>query len=149
MKEEIRQAVRLTPELEDQTFDMQGEAFELLEDNKPEEAAAKIREAWNLLPEPKFNTSCSDTILCDLIEILTTIGKHEEAKQILAEWTNDQETSGYKVYETTPFILSGENFLYLNEIENAKEQFHKAAKYGATKRDFEDKPAFYFDIAKK
>ncbi len=149
MKSEIRKAVELSPELEDKTFDMQGEAFELLEHNKPEEALEKIKNAWNLLPEPKFNTSCSNIILCDLIEILTKVGKHEEAKTILTDWTNDIETCGYRIYETTPFILSGEIFLYLNKIEEAKEQFHKSAKYGATKRDFSDKPLFYFDIAKK
>ncbi len=149
MKNKIRQAVGLNPELEDKTFDMQGEAFELLKDNKPEEALKKIKETWNLLPEPKFNTSCSHIILCDLIEILTEVGKPEEAKPILREWINDIETCGYQIYETTPFILSGENFLYLNEIEKAKEQFYKSIKYGATKRDFNDKPLFYFDIAKK
>jgi tetratricopeptide (TPR) repeat protein len=149
MKNEIRQAHQLSPELEDKTFELQAEAFELLEDNKTKEAEATIKEAWNLLPEPKFNTSCSDTILCDLIEVLTRIGKYEEAKPILADWINDIETCGYKIYETTPFILSGENFLYLNRIEDAKEQFYKAVKYGATKRDFSDKPTFYFDIAKK
>lgn len=149
MQNEIRIAVPLNPELEDKTFDMQAKAFELLKDNKPKEAEALIKDAWNLLPEPKFNTSCSDTILNDLIEILTTIGKHEDAKSILANWTQDLETCGYKIYETTPYILSGENFLYLNEIENAKEQFYKAIKHGATKRDFSSKPIFYFDIAKK
>jgi tetratricopeptide (TPR) repeat protein len=149
MQNEIRQAVGLNPELEDRTFDMQGEAFELLLDKKYNEAEVKIKEAWDLLPEPKFNTSCSHTILCDLIEILTTVGKHEEATPILADWTKDIETCGYRIFETTPFILSGENFLYLNEIEKAKEQFFKSGKYGATKRDFSDKPSFYFDIAKK
>ena len=149
MKNEIRKAFPLTPELEDKTFNMQAEACELLENNKPQEAEALIKEVWNLLPEPKFNTSCSHVVLCDLIEILTRIGKHEEAKLILADWVNDIETCGYKIYKTTPFILSGENFLYLNEIENTKEQFYKAVKFGATKRDFSDKPNFYFDIAKK
>lgn len=149
MKNEIRQAIPLSPELEDKTFDLQAEAFELIENNKPKEAEATIKEAWDLIPEPKFNTSCSHVILCDLIEILGKTGKHEEAKPILAAWIQDLETCGYKIYETTPYILSGENFLYLNEIENAKEQFYKAVKYGATKRDFNDKPTFYFDIAKK
>lgn len=149
MKNEIRQAFPLSPDLEDKIFDMQAEALELLENNRLQEAEATIKEAWNLLPEPKFNTSCSYVILCDLIEILTIMGKHEEAKSILSDWVQDLETCGYKIYETTPFILSGENFLYLNEIEYAKEQFYKAVNYGATKRDFNDKPTFYFDIAKK
>jgi len=149
MNDGIRQAVRLDLELEDKTFEMQGEAFELLEEDKPKEAEAKIKEAWNLLPEPKFNTSCSNTILIDLVDILTIVGKYSEAKEILADWCNDIETFGYKVFETIPFILSGENFLYLNEVEKAKEQFYKSAKYGATKRDFSDKPSFYFDISKK
>ncbi len=149
MKNEIRQAERLPLELEDKTFDMQAEAFELLEDGKPAEAVAKIKEAWDLLPEPKFNTSCSYTILCDLIEILMTAGKHEEAHLILEEWIDDLENCGYKILETTPYILSGENYLYLNQPEKAKGQFYKAVKYKATKRDFSEKPAFYFDIAKK
>lgn len=149
MNNEIRQAAPLNPELEDKTFNLQAEAFELLGDNKPEEAEATIKKAWDLLPEPKFNTSCSHVILCDLIEILTKSGKHEEAKVILADWVQDQETCGYKISETVPYILSAENFLYLNEVDNAKEQFYKAIKYGATKRDFSDKPSFYFDIAKK
>ena len=149
MTNEIRRAVELSRELEDKTWSTQGEAFELLEGNKIDDAIAKIKEAWDLLPEPKFNTSCSNSILGDLVEILTIAGRHEEVKSILAEWINDIETCGYKIYETEPYILSGENYLYLNEIENAKEQFYKAVKYGATKRDFSDKPVFYFDIAKK
>ena len=149
MKKEFRKAIRLSPELEDKTFDMQGIAFELLEEGKNNEAEATILEAWNLLPEPKFNTSCSHTILCDLVEILITNKKHEEAKAILEEWINDLENCGYKVIETLPYIFSGENYLYLNDIDKAKEQFYKTVKYGATKRDFSDKPNLYFDIAKK
>jgi tetratricopeptide (TPR) repeat protein len=149
MNNEIRKAVRLSPELEDQTFEMQGDAIELLADGKNEAAEATIKAAWELLPEPKFNTSCSHTILCDYIEILTQIGKHEEAKTLLLAWINDLETSGYQVYETMPFILLGETFMYLNEIDQAKAQFNQAVKYGATKRDFSDKPNFYFEIAKK
>jgi len=149
MKNEIRKAFSLSSELEDQTFTMQCDALELLEEGKNNEAESLIRKTWDLLPEPKFNTSCSHTILCDYMEILTKIGKHHEAKPILLAWVNDVETSGYKIYETTPYILLGETFLYLNEIDNAKEQFYKAVKYGATKRDFSDKPNFYFDIAKK
>lgn len=149
MKNEIRKAIRLSPELEDKTFNMQGLAFELLEKGKNDEAEAIILEAWNLLPEPKFNTSCSHVILCDLIEILITNKKHQDVKIILEEWIDDLENCGYKVIETEPYIFLGENYLYLNDIDKAKEQFYKTVKYGATKRDFSDKPNLYFDIAKK
>lgn len=149
MKKEFREAIRLSPELEDKTFDMQGLAFELLEEEKNDEAEATIWDAWNLLPEPKFNTSCSHTILCDLVKILITNKKHEEAKAILEAWINDLENCGYKVTETEPYIFLGENYLHLNDIDRAKEQFYKTIKYGATKRDFSGKPNLYFDIAKK
>lgn len=149
MKDEIRKAIRLPLELENETFEMQGEAFELLENGQLDEALKKIWGAWNLLPEPKFNTSCSDTILIDLSEILLIAGKYEDAATILQEWINDLETCGYKIYETTPYILLGEVYLHLNKIEEAKKQFYKAIEYKATQRDFSDKPAFYFDIAKK
>ncbi len=149
MKDEIRKAIRLSEELEDQTFDMQAEAFELLEEGKKEEAVNRIKQAWDLLPEPKFNTSCSHTILSDLAEILTAAGRHEEAKAILESWIQDIEICGYKIYETTPYILLGNTFLHLNKIDNAKEQFYNAVKHGGTKRDFSDYPTFYFEVAKK
>jgi hypothetical protein len=43
------------------------------------------------------------------------------------------ETSGYKIYETTPYILYGETLLFLNYPNEAKEAFYRATKYGATK----------------
>ena len=149
MKDEIRQAVRLSEELEDQTFDMQGEAFKLLAERKSEEAVAKIKQAWDLVPEPKFNTSCSYTILCDLVEILTITGKHVESEEILENWIHDLETCGYKIYETTPYILFADTLLHLDKSDNAKEQFYAAIKYGATTREFGDFPSSYFKIAKK
>ena len=149
MRNEIRMAVRLSEALEDETFELQGEALELLDQGKTNEAIEKISSAWEMLPEPKFNTSCSYTILSDLIEIFNATGKYEDSKNILKEWIEDIENSGYKIIETTPYILLGETLLYLNEPGEAKEAFVLAAKYGATKRDMEDKPAFYFDVAKK
>lgn len=149
MKDEIRKAIRLSEELEDQTFEMQGEAFELLEEGKKEAAVNRIKQAWDLLPEPKFNTSCSHTILSDLAEILTAAGKHEESKTMLESWIHDTETCGFKIYETTPYILLGNTFMHLNKIDNAKEQFYNAVKHGGTKRDFSEYPTFYFEVAKK
>lgn len=140
---------RLSEKLEDQTFNLQGEAFELLEEGKKEEAVNRIKQAWNLLPEPKFNTLCSHTILSDLSEILMAAGKHEDAKTLLESWIHDIENCGFKIYVTTPYILLGNTFMHLHNIDNAKEQFYKAIKYGATKRDFSDYPTFYFEVAKR
>ena len=138
----------MSEELEDQTFDLQVEAFGLLEEGKREEAVIMIKQARDLLQEPKFNTSCSHTILSDLAEILTTVGKHKEAEAMLESWIHDIETCGFKIYETTPYILLGNTYMHLNKMDNAKEQFYKAVKYGATKHDFSDYPAFYFEVAK-
>lgn len=142
-------AVALPPELEDETFAIQGDAMALLEGGKIEEAVEKIWTAWHKLPEPKFNTSCSYVILTDLVEILNAASKHEEAEAILIGWINDVETCGYKIIETKPFILLGETYLYVGQVDKSKEQFYKAVKYGASKRDFSGKPQLYFDIAKK
>lgn len=149
MKNEIRMAHGLPQFLEDKIFELLDHSGQLLEENDKEKALAEIQTAWELLPEPKFNTSCSHLILCDLIKILNISGKHKEAKLILEEWISDLKNCGFKIYETTPFILLGETHLYLEEVDKAKEAFLEAIKYGATKRDFSDKPAFYFDIAKK
>jgi len=149
MNNDIRQAHSLPEELEDQLFDLQGEAWEFLEQNKIDQALEKMQEAWNLVPEPKFNTSCSHIILCDLIPFLNVSGKYAEAKLLLNDWIFDLENSGFRIFETTPFVLLGETNLYLSEIDEAKNAFQKAVKYGATKRDFNDKPNFYFEIAKK
>ena len=150
MTNETQKAVPLSTELEKKIFGLEAEALELLENNRLEEAELIIKEAWNILPEPKFNTSCSYIILCDLIEIQTKAGKHEEVKFILTDWISDIEACEFRIpYIATPYILLGESLLYTDEIENAKEQFYKAIKYGATKRDFSDKPTFYFDVAKK
>ena len=149
MKKEIRQATPLSQELEDVIFNMRDEALGFLAEKNYAESESKIKEVWSLIPEPKFNTSCSDMVLDALIEILTVVGKHEESKAILADWITDLETSGYKIIEPTPYILSGANCLYRDDIDGAKEQFYKAVKHGATKRDFSDQPALYFDIAKK
>lgn len=149
MNNDIRQAHSIPEELEDKLFDLQGEAWEFLEKNQIEKALAKIQEAWNLLPEPKFNTSCSHIILCDLIPFLNISGKYSEAKSLLDDWIFDLKNSGFRIYETTPFILLGETNLHLSEIEEAKNAFQEAVKFGATKRDFSEKPDFYFEIAKK
>jgi tetratricopeptide (TPR) repeat protein len=149
MNNEVRQAYPLSQELETQIFDLLDKAWEFLEKNKIEEALAKSQEAWNLLPEPKFNTSCSHIILCDLIPFLNVSGKYSESKSLLYDWIFDLKSSGFRIYETTPFILLGETHLHLSEIEEAKSAFHEAVKYGATKRDFNEKPDFYFEIAKK
>jgi len=149
MNNEIRQAFSLSEELEDQIFDLQGQAWEYLEENKIEKALETIQEAWNLLPEPKFNTSCSHIILCDLISFLNVSGKYAKAKSLVTDWIFDLKNSGFRIYETTPFILLGETNLHLSEIEEAKNAFQEAVKYGATKRDFSENPDFYFEIAKK
>jgi|GEM_PF-130480 len=149
MNNEIRQAYSLPTELENKIFDFQEQSWELLEAHKIDEALAKITEAWNLLPEPKFNTSCSHIILCDLVPFLNVAGKHAEAKAQLDSWLLDLKNCGYKIYHTEPFILLGETLLYLKETQHAKEAFEEAVYYGATKRDFSEKPSFYFDVAKK
>jgi tetratricopeptide (TPR) repeat protein len=149
MKNEIRKAVALPEELEDETFELQGDAMALLDEGKTDEAVEKILSAWEKLPEPRFNTSCSHTILIDLIEIFNAAGKYEESKRFLKEWIEDLESSGYKIWETTPYILLAETLLFLGQPDDAKEAFYQAMKYGATKRDMDDKPSFYFEIAKK
>lgn len=149
MNNEIRQAHRLSEALEDEIFELQEQSWELLDAKKINLALEKIKMAWEKLPEPKFNTSCSHIILCDMVEILNLLGNHTEAREILKDWIFDLENSGYKIYITTPFILLGETFLFLEEIDEAKLQFYKAVELGATKRDFSDKPSFYFEIAQK
>lgn len=149
MKAEIRQAIALSPELEDSIFNLRDQAYTLLQKNDLHKAEAAIQEAWNLLPEPKFNTSCSYIILTSLYPILIRKGKYEAAKLVLTDWITDLETCGYRIFETTPYILLGEIHLHLDEIEDTKQQFYKAVKLGASKRDFAEKPAFYFEIAKK
>lgn len=147
MKKNIRYAIPLLPELEAKTFDLQGESHELLDHGKWEEAVLKIKEAWNLLPEPKFNTSCSHSILSQLIQTLTQTKQHHQARLILDQWIQDLEECGFKIIEFDPFVYSGENYLWTGDPDKAKEQFYKAVSYGATIRDFKDHPPLYFDIA--
>lgn len=149
MNKEIRQAHALPNKLEDKIFEIQEQSWQLLEDRKINEALNKIEEAWELLPEPKFNTSCSHIVLCDYVEILNLSGNHEKAKAILKDWIFDLENCGYSVYHTIPFVLLGETYLFLKAIDEAKYQFYKAIALGATKRDFSEKPSYYFEIAKK
>lgn len=149
MNNKIRQAYSLPQDLENEIFNLQEKAWEFLEQNQIEEALAKMQEAWKLLPEPKFNTSCSHIILSDLIPFLNVSGEYADAKSLLKDWISDLENSGFRIYETKPFILLGETNLHLSEIEEAKNAFQKSVKYGATKRDFSEKPDFYFEIAKK
>ena len=149
MKNEIRQAHALSQAFEEEIFVLQEQSWEFLEEKRINQALEKIKLAWDKLPEPKFNTSCSHIILCDLIEILNLSGNYTEARELLKDWIFDLENSGYRIYETTPFILLGETFLFLEEMDQAKEQFYAAIKYGATKRDFSDKPAFFFNCPKE
>ncbi|RAJ27272.1 tetratricopeptide repeat protein [Pedobacter cryoconitis] len=149
MKDEIRMAVSLPHELENEVFELSDMACELLEEGKVEEALAKIKLAWEKLPQARYNTSVSHMILCALIPILNTAGKYDEALQLTKEWIADLETSGYKIYHTMPYILHGETMLFLKDADAAKGSFEQAVKYGATKRDFSDQPAFYFEVAKK
>lgn len=147
MNNSIRQAVPLPEALEDQIFEMQHEAYTFLEQGKKEQALGRILQVWDLLPAPKFNTSCSQTVLCDLIDILSVVGRYEEAQEILEDWRLDAENCGYRIFDTTVYILSAENFLFLDQIDAAIACFKKASACGASKRDFSGRPTFYFDIA--
>lgn len=149
MKKEIRMAKALSPALEAKTFELQGISYDLLENGKQEQAVDKIFEAWNLLPEPRFNTSCSHSILCQLVQTLTQTKKHHQVRIILDQWIQDVEESGYSIIEFEPFIYSGENFLFTGQPEKAKEQFYRAVDLGARKRDFIHYPPLYLDIAIK
>lgn len=149
MKNDIRIAVSIPEELENEIFDLTDGSAELLEEGKTEAALEKIKLAWGKLPEPRYNTPVSDMVLCELIPLLNATGKYEEALQEIKDWILDLETCGYKIYHTHPYILHGETLLFLGNADLAKEAFYQAVKYGATKRDFSDKPAFYFDIARK
>lgn len=148
MNNEIRMAQALPTSLENEVFDLRDEALAFLDENQIDQALVKITKAWELLPESKFNTSCSYLILCDLAGMLNQAGKHQEAKAILEAWIHDLKTSGYKIYETIPFILLGETFLYLKESELAIAAFKEAVHYGAGKRDFIEYLDLYFEIAK-
>lgn len=149
MKNDIRVADSIPDELENEIFDLADEAAELLEEGKIEASLGKIRLAWEKLPESKYNTPVSHMILCELIPLLNAAGKYEDALQEVKEWILDLETCGYRIYHTIPYVLHGETLLFLGQPDLAKQAFYQAIKYGATKRDFSDKPAFYFDIAKK
>lgn len=144
-KNDIRKAKSLPAALESKTFDLQGAALDYLPNNI-HQAVETIKTAWNMLPEPKFNTSCSDTILGDYIYILNFALKHEEASVLLEQWIADIEGSGYKIYIVTPYILMGETLLFLEQPAAAKTYFEKAFKLGS-KRDFSDKPVLYLDMA--
>lgn len=144
-KNDIRKAVPLPAALESRTFDLQGTALDYLP-NHIHQAVVTIKSAWDLLPEPKFNTSCSDTILSDYIYILNFALKHEEASLLLGQWIADIEGSGYKIYVVTPYLLMGETLLFLEKPAAAKAYFQKALELG-TRRDFSDKPVLYLDIA--
>ena len=111
-------------------------------------AEAAYREVWKLLPEPKFNTSCSYIALSGLIETLIKNKKFEEAKALLEAWMQDFENCGYPITQFRAYMFLGEIYLYQNEIDLAKEQSGKAVRNGAIKRYFNDQPPLYFDIAK-
>ncbi|WP_367867827.1 tol-pal system YbgF family protein [Pedobacter sp. WC2423] len=149
MKDEIRMAVSLPQELENEVFELSDLACELLEEGKVEEALEKIKLAWEKVPGTKFNTSVSHLVLCTLIPVLNTAGQYNEALNLAKEWIADLETSGYKIYHTMPYILQGETLLFLKDADAAKEAFYQAVKYGAKKRDFSDQPAFYLEVAQK
>lgn len=149
MNDNIRMAVSLPQELENEVFELSDLACELLEEGKIEEALEKIKLAWDKVPGTKFNTSVSHMILCTLIPILNTAGQYKEALHLTKEWVTDLETSGYKIYHTMPYILHGETLLFLKDADAAKESFYQAVKYGAKKRDFSDQPTFYLEVAQK
>ena len=88
-------------------------------------------------------------ILSNWVDILMLAQKCKSAEEVLQKWTMNMESSGYKIYITTPFILLGEVYLYLQQTSNAIIYFQKAGNYGATRREFKDKPSFYYEIAKK
>lgn len=88
MKDEIRMAVSLPGELENEVFELSDLSCELLEEGKVEEALEKIELAWAKLPEPRFNTSVSHLILCALIPILNTAGQYKEALALIPEPQN-------------------------------------------------------------
>lgn len=147
MKNEIRKAVPLSTQLEDQIFNLHDKAWELLENESISLAKEKVMEAWNLLPEPKYNTACTGMTLRAMHEILTKSKDYDELENFFTQWTNDIENCGYQIINFEAFILLAEIYLFKNQIDKAKEIFAKTKKYKAPKRAFAEKPAFYFDIA--
>lgn len=146
MKNEIRKAVAIEKSLEDAIFEHFEKAWDAFDAHDWATADTLINKAWTLLPEPKFNNACTTMVLEAMHEFLTKTGKISQLETLFCQWTADLETSGYFIHQTKPFILLAEIYLFKGDFDQAKLQFAKAKKYKASKRDFAEKPAFYFDI---
>ncbi len=149
MKQEIRQALQLEAKLENKVFDIYFNSIDLINKGDFIKAETILKHAWDLLPEPKFHTSCTNMIITNLVRVLHKIRKYEEANMLLQNWIKDIENCGYLIYEIDAYMMSAENLLYLQDFENAKKRFQETIKYGAKKTSFRDKPTFYYEIATK
>jgi tetratricopeptide (TPR) repeat protein len=144
-KSEIRKVITLPEVMVSKTVDLQETALKFLPDNI-HKAVITIKSAWDLLPEPKFNTSVSDAILSDYIYILNFALKHAEAIDLLKGWITVLENDKKQQQLAIAYILMGETLLLNEEPEEAKRYFQKALHIGSA-LNFDDKPALYLAIA--
>ncbi|QJB31761.1 hypothetical protein HF329_10700 [Chitinophaga oryzae] len=109
-------------------------------------SADKTAAAWALVPEPKFNTSCTLMVLNDHLLRLLDAGRIQEASNIAGLWVADIESSAEPVNELRPYVLFAASLLYLSKPSAAKTIIRMTRSYGARKSDFKGLPALYWDL---
>ncbi len=141
---EFRKYKQLDSEIEDTVWELRNKAFEILNSDNVQ-AENIIKKAWNIIPEPKFDWGSARVTLHDYVKILNFNSKIDYSITLLDEEIKDLGSAGFKVIDTSPYILIAETYLHKSNVIKAQEYFGKAYIIGKA-RGFQGYPELYLDL---
>ena len=98
-------------------------AYEALEKKDLNTAKEQAENAWELLPEPKFNWDVTLSFVSGICEMYKELGFYEKSHKIVDELLNSDHLDDY---DDGPIFLKGAIYFEQGKLELAKEWFDKA-----------------------
>lgn len=111
---------------------------EFHDDKKYAEALEQYRQAWQALPEPKFESEFANWIAACMYSAYFDLEDYDEAKK----WGETTLRTRESDIDTAPSIDLGMVCYELNQFDEAYKYFNDAYNYGK-ERTFQDRPKKY------
>ena len=98
-------------------------AYEALEKKDLNTAKEQAENAWELLPEPKFDWDVTLSFVSGICDMYKELGFYEKSHKIVDELLNSDHLDDY---DDGPIFLKGAIYFEQGKLELAKEWFDKA-----------------------
>lgn len=144
VKQVIRRADALPPELLERIFEVRNRAGESEKSCDFREAERLLLLAWEILPEPKYDWELSEITVCDLFDFYLTQQNFTECER----WLLELDLASRHSPNPTLFLALGKLRFEQGNFEEARSAFaqlHKAWGH----RAFRGEPPKYWDFLKK